>query len=121
MGFYGLPTSEASEVLRSASVLVARMGHSKGTVRNPSDGSVSVVGAIAIVCGAKPANLTDDEEKIVSAIPRARLPEAMLAWECVEAMVDDLYAWEDMPSTTKNDVVSLLVKCSDRMAIVTRK
>jgi len=121
MGFYGLPTAEASFVLREASAIVGRIGHSKGAVRNPRTGGVSVVGAIACACGVRWERLTDDEEELVSLIPTANLPRALLAWECVENAVDDLYAWEDDPSTTKENVVSLLVRCSDRMAIVVRK
>ena len=121
MGFNGLPTEQAAEVLRAASVVVSERGHSKGAVRDPSDGSVSVVGSIAVASGAKWERLSDDEEVLMSLVPRTNLPAAMLAWECAEAMSDDLYAWEDSPSTTKDDVVAFLVRCSDRMAIVTRK
>jgi len=121
MGFDNLPTRRASEVLMAASVLVSTKGHSKGAVKDPADGSVSVIGAIAVACGARWEKLTDDEEVLISIVPRCNLPAAMLAWECVEAMSDDLYAWEDSPSTTKEDVVRFLVKCSDRMAIVTGK
>lgn len=121
MGFDGLPTQQASEVLLAASLLVSSKGHSKGAVKDPSDGSVSVVGAIAVACGVMWERLTDDEEELLSLIPRTNLPKALLAWECAEAMSDDLYAWEDSPHTSKQDVVSFLVRCSDRMAIVTRK
>lgn len=121
MGFKGAPTEGAAKVLAEASQIIKSRGHSKGVVKNPSDGSISVVGAIACACGVEWGNLTDDEEKLVSLIPRVNLPKALLAWECAEAMIDDLYAWEDCPSTKMDDVIAFLVKCSDRMAIVIPK
>jgi hypothetical protein len=121
MGFRGLPTADASFVLREASVIIGRIGHSKGTIRDPRGGGVSVVGAIACACGVKWERLTDDEEELISLIPPANLPRALLAWECAENAVDDLYAWEDSPDTTDKDIISMLIRCSDRMAIVTHK
>jgi len=121
MGFNNLPTKKASEALRLASMLVSRRGHSKGAVRNPETGAVSTLGALLMSCGVPWDSLSDDEEEMFDLLPQSNRPHALLAWECLEASVDDLYAWEDSKSVRTNDVVRLLVNCSDRMAITTKK
>lgn len=121
MGFSNLPTKKASDALRLASVLVSRRGHCKGTIRNPDDESVSATGAVLSACGIPWASLTDDEEEMFNLLPQSNRSHALLALECLEASVDDLYAWEDSPSVGTSHVVKLLVDCADRLAIVTRK
>jgi hypothetical protein len=121
MGLHDLPTKKASEALRAASLVLSERGHSKGAVRNPETGSVSATGALMLACGVPWESLCDDEEELLELIPQSNRPHALLAWECLEASVDDLYAWEDGISIKTTQVARLLTNCSDRLAIVTRK
>jgi hypothetical protein len=120
MGLRNLPTKQASEALRLASALVSRRGHCKGAIRNPETGSVSATGAVMTACGIPWASLSDDEQELFDLLPQSSRPYALLALECLEASVDDLYAWEDSPEVGTSHVVKLLTDCADRLAIVVR-
>ena len=97
-----------ARVLHRAAKVLRRRGLAKGACYDPTTGAVDTVGALQMACGVKVTALTDDMFDAVAVVPRAHLHGFTQAWLALDATVDGLEEWQDMPSTKVDDVLRLL-------------
>lgn len=122
MGSLGeMADSGAVDVLRKAVAILGERGWTQGATRDLHTGEVDILGAIALAAGAKVSEVDDRPDLLTTSVPPARRAAALVAWEALEWAVDgDPVSWQDFGSRRFHDVVRVIQKAADRLAISIR-
>jgi hypothetical protein len=117
MGLRDLSEAGIPEVLDAAAEIVVQNGLAKGLRHDPSTGSVDIVAAIAIALGAKPKSLTSSVSLLDTGVPPAAEAKLHATFDVLDALVEEVETWCDLPEVTAEDVGRLLRKAAMRLRV----
>lgn len=103
------------DILTRAADLIQRHGHCKGVHRNPRNGSLDLLGAVAVACGAPNRRAVLDPE---TAVPPANRGRYEAAAELLEHILGcDPQEWNDQVAVDRDQAIAVLRQAGDRILI----
>lgn len=112
-----LAKTGAPDVLSDAVRVLDERGWTQGVTKGPK-GEVDILGAVAIAARAPVMQVDDRPDLLITVVPQARQPAALVAWEVLEYLCEgDPVEWNDRPERTVAEVRDVLTRASDRLRI----
>jgi hypothetical protein len=117
MGLRDLADAGVADLLEKAADVLADRGLAKGVRLDPVDGSVDLVAALAIACGARPERLMSSVSVYDVEVPAAYEANLHAALDVLDAFTPEPETWADLPSTSGSEVERLLRQAAMRLRI----
>lgn len=102
-------------VLLDAASLLRTRGLAKGLRIDPTSGSVDIVAALGLACGAKETELFNSVTNVDFRVAPAHEARYFMALEVLDAHKRDFEMWADGTAVEVKEVVALLTESADRL------
>ena len=116
MGLKIFKDAGVHDLMRETALLISKRGLAKGVRIDPTNGSVDLIAAVALCCGAKENELLNSITIVDFTIPQANEVKFFMAMEALDASRPDFDIWADRPDVSIDDVIKLLEDSAGRLS-----